>query len=379
MKYVVNLFVVLFFLFQAIGCGVSSESKSADAENAYSGFNIQRGVNLSHWLSQTDRIGDERASFMSEKDFKKIAGFGYDNVRLPIDEVHLWNEEGEKDTAAFELVHKAIKWSKENGLRIIADLHVVRSHYFNADVRPLWNDPEAQDEFVDMWMQISDELSNYPNDLLAYELLNEAVADDSDDWNKLIAKTMKALRKKEPNRMVVIGSNRWQSVNKFDELQIPENDSCIILSFHFYSPHVFTHYQAPWSSKVGFYKGPVHYPGHPIHEEDLAPYDSAQIKSLTADDAFYNREYIQERIQEPIEFAKKRGLQLYCGEFGCYPTTPLEDRVQWYSDVTAVFEKNDIAWANWDYKGGFGVVDGETGEPRIKILNALTGYKEKDN
>jgi len=376
MKYInfyIKLFSLGFLLFSLVAC---SDDEGGGVSSEANGFKIKRGVNLSHWLSQTDSKGDERALFMSKEDFTKIASFGYDHVRLPVDEMHLWNDEGEKDKAAFELVHKAIKWSEENGLRIIVDLHVVRSHHFNEDVRPLWNDPEAQDVFVDMWMQISDELGHYSNDLLAYELLNEPVADDSEDWNHLIAKTMNSLRKKEPKRMVVIGSNRWQLVDTFDELKIPENDSCIILSFHFYSPLVFTHYKASWNSQVNFYTGPVHYPGHPIHKDDLAQYDAAQIQSLTVDDAFYNQEYIEKRIQEAIEFAKKRGLQLYCGEFGCYPTTPLEDRVKWYSDVRTVIERNDIAWANWDYKGGFGIVYGESGSPQLEILNALTGYKK---
>jgi len=49
-------------------------------------------------------------------------------------------------------------------------------------------------------------------------------------------------------RMIVIGSNRWQSANTFDKLRIPKNDRSILLSFHFYEPFFLTHYQASWTN-----------------------------------------------------------------------------------------------------------------------------------
>ena len=44
------------------------------------------------------------------------------------------------------------------------------------------------------------------------------------------------------------------------------------------------------------------------------------------------------------------------------PAQPI--RLAWYADIMATFKEFDIAWANWDYKGSFGIVtpDGkETG------------------
>jgi len=35
-------------------------------------FTIRRGVNASHWLSQSDKRGDERKYYMTEKDFEYI-------------------------------------------------------------------------------------------------------------------------------------------------------------------------------------------------------------------------------------------------------------------------------------------------------------------
>jgi endoglucanase len=34
-------------------------------------------------------------------------------------------------------------------------------------------------------------------------------------------------------------------------------------------------------------------------------------------------------------------------------------RAAWYADLISVFDEYEIGWANWDYKGSFGIVDRE--------------------
>lgn len=329
-----------------------------------SNFTIKRGINISHWLSQTNKNEAERKKYFSEQDMELIASLGYDHIRLPIDEKNMWDEKGMKLPLAFQSLHNAIHWAKNNKLKIIVDLHIVRSHFFNNKYNPLWDDATEKKKFVNLWKQLSLELIKYPNNLLAYEILNEPVANDHENWNELIDVTLKEIRSNEPARKVVIGSNKWQSVDTFNFLKIPENDPNIILSFHFYSPHVFTHYKAPWSKKIGFYEGSVQYPGIPINKKNLIGFSEEQITNLSEDNFFYSKEVFQTKIQEPLRIAKKYNLQLYCGEFGSLPTTPNKDRMQWYADAKSVFEENNIAWANWDYQGSFGVLN-----PKTSVIN----------
>lgn len=49
-------------------------------------FEIKRGINLSHWLSQRIENGPSIQEGMNETDFNRIARAGFDHVRLPIDE-----------------------------------------------------------------------------------------------------------------------------------------------------------------------------------------------------------------------------------------------------------------------------------------------------
>ena len=332
-------------------------------------FHISRGVNISHWLSQTRRRGQERREFFTKKDVAFIAGLGYDHIRLPIDEQQMWDESGNKEAEAFGLLHDAIQWSISHRLRVVVDLHILRSHHFNAEDKPLWTDPKAQEKFLLLWRDLSSELKKYPVGLVAYEPMNEPVADDPEDWNKLVEKVVKEIRKEEPGRTIVIGSNRWQSVSTFDQLRIPQGDRNIILSFHFYTPMLITHYKASWTG-VGRYKGPVNYPGQIVAGSDIEglPADIAGI--VKGNNGVYNREILEKLLDKPLRMARKYDLPLYCGEWGCLPTVPRKARLQWYRDVRQNLEKNNIAWANWDYKGGFGIVRRDS-RPEEELIRAL--------
>jgi endoglucanase len=333
-------------------------------------FPIQRGINISHWLSQNPDQSSSRDHIFTEQDVEFLAKKGYDHLRIPFDEENLWDTKGIKQPEAFELLHNAVGWCIKYNLKAILDLHIIRSHHFNNNKNVLWESKREQDHFVDMWMQLSEEFSKYPNDILAYELLNEAVADNPHDWNKLVNATLIALRKKEPTRMIVIGSNKWQSPDTFHELELPETDKNIIVSFHFYSPQIFTHYQAPWM-KISAYKGDVKYPGQAVSKKELSNYDKDVIDEVEKHNGNYTKDSLLKQIQEPIKYAHEHGLQLYCGEFGCLPTVHRSDRLLWYKDVRSIFETNNISWANWDYKGAFAIFYLQSGEPDDKLISIL--------
>jgi len=236
------------------------------------------------------------------------------------------------------------------------DLHILRSHHFNEQEKPLWTDTTEQQQFLELWKMFSGELKDYPVGMLAYELMNEPVADDAEDWNQLVARAHAALRELEPERTIVIGSNRWQSADTFDELQIPENDPHILLSFHFYEPFLLTHYQASWTN-LADYSGPVHYPGKLITEEELEQL-SPQMQELVDERMqSYNRETLENMMRKPLQLAQRTRLPLYCGEWGVIEKAPRDARLRWYRDMVDIFEKNNIAYANWDYKSNsFGLV-----------------------
>ncbi|MBN1481002.1 glycoside hydrolase family 5 protein [candidate division KSB1 bacterium] len=361
MKMLCSLVVILFVVISS--CNTQSQKEE--------GFVIHRGLNASHWLSQSEKRGEERAEYMQEKDFAKIAELGFDHVRLPIDEVQMWDEEGNKINEAWQLLHNGITWSLDNNLRVIVDLHVLRSHHFNnPNNRQLWEDKTAQENFITFWRQLSEELKQYPNDKLAYEPLNEAVSNNPEDWNNLINWVISEIRTLEPERTIILGSNNWQTVGTFKDLKVPEEDKNIILSFHYYEPFLLTHYQAPWTNLRNL-TVQINYPGQMVDTTLYSNLAEEELKLVTARNGYNDRSTLDKDIYQAVRVAEKYSLKLYCGEFGCFPTTDIKFRQAWYEDMIAIFDKYDIAWAHWNYKNDFPVVNAETLEPIAELTSIL--------
>lgn len=334
--------------------------KKADVVN---NFKIQRGTNVSHWLSQSEERGEARAMHIQEDDFARLDSLGFDFVRLPIDEVQFWDEQGNKLPEAWDLMINAINWAEKHHLRTIVDLHIIRSHYFNAvnegnaDANTLFTSEKSQQDLINIWYQLSDVLKGYSNDSVAYEFMNEPVADDHEQWNQLIAKVHKALREREPQRTLVVGSNMWQGYETMKYLKVPENDKNIILSFHYYNPMILTHYGA-WWTPIGKYTGKVNYPGILVSKEDYEAAPDSLKKEL---DSYLTQEWNIDKIRadfkDAIEVAKKYNLQLFCGEWGVYEPVDRELAYKWTKDMLTVFKENNIAWTTWCYDADFGFWD----------------------
>ncbi len=354
-----------------IGLTVPFNAQSLSSSRTPNGFIIRTGVNVSHWLSQSERRGEARAKYITRADLDTIAAVGFDHVRIPVDEVQLWDSLGNKEKDGFDLLHDAIKWAFAANLRVIVDLHIIRSFYFNATSNPLWTSEADQEKLVNMWMQLSDELHAYPDSMLAYEILNEAVAQNPDDWNKLLNKVIKAIRVKEPDRTIVVGSNMWQSAGTFPELKFPKDDKNLILSFHFYTPMALTHHTASWTPIAG-YKGPVNYPGQIV---DTAYYAGMSEKAVEfmrhGANGYFTKDSLEKIMMPAIKIAEENNLPLYCGEYGIYPHIPEVISLRWYKDICSIFNEHHIAYCHWCYKGDFPVVD-ENLMPNYKLISVLT-------
>jgi endoglucanase len=100
------------------------------------------------------------------------------------------------------------------------------------------------------------------------------------------------------------------------------------------------------------------------------------LAALYADADERNRDFDREVIKQDIlvawDIAQQTHHPLYCGEFGVIAATPLDIRLRWYRDMVSVFDELGIGWANWDYKGGFGLLE-RGGGAETGIRQALMG------
>ena len=381
-----NIFFLALLAIVMLAVAACADKPTED--NGVNNFRIRRGTNLSHWLSQSEERGEARKQHIQEDDFERLEQLGFDFVRIPIDEVQFWDEEGNKLPEAWELLTNALDLAQKHHLRAIVDLHIIRSHYFNAvnegdkQANTLFTSEKAQDDLIGLWYQLSEALKGYSNDSVAYEFMNEPVADEHEQWNQLVAKVHAALRKVEPQRTLVIGSNKWQGYETMKYLRVPENDKNIILSFHYYNPMLLTHYGA-WWTPLGQYKGKVNYPGILVSKEDYeAAPDSLRplLEPFTTQE--WNVEKIKADFKDAIEVAKKYNLQLFCGEWGVYEPVDRELAYKWTKDMLSVFDEFDIAWTTWCYDADFGFWDQQKNDykdkPLVDLLMSAEGLDKTE-
>ena len=317
---------------------------------------LKRGVNLSHWLSQSDRRGAERRSWITREDFAKVRTLGFDHVRLPLDEVQMWNADGSREDDAWDLLDHALDWAEAEDLRVACDLHILRSHFFNQESTPaLYTDPSELDKFCGLWKELAPFLARRSPDLVALEILNEAVARDPADWNRVSGAAFRAICEAAPEHTIVLGSNWYCMCETFSELAIPD-DPNKILTFHFYNPMCITHYGATWTP-FGPWTGPIAYPGRPFPGGVPSDLEEPLRSRLVAADIAWDIGRMEQELSKPLERAAQTGSRLYCGEFGVHDKAPLDVRKAWLRDAREAFESHGIGWAVWDWKGVFGVVD----------------------
>ena len=119
----------------------------------------------------------------------------------------------------------------------------------------MFSDPQAAVHFGDLWTDLSDALHSWPLDAVAYELMNEPVAKDNADWNRVARVPFRAIREHEPETH---GRARFSiefcQVHTFDDLEVPD-DEHLILTFHYYMPMALTHYRAGWTPHHKAYAG----------------------------------------------------------------------------------------------------------------------------
>lgn len=363
LKYSIAFFVCIILIL--FSCSKNEENNNAEK------FTIRTGVNVSHWLSQNINRGETRKNYITEADFDSIKSAGFDHIRLPVDEVQLWDSAGNKEAEAFKILHNAIDWAVKRKLRVIVDLHIIRAHFFNSETNIMWTDPAERKKVVLMWKELSDELKNYPDNILAYEILSEAGAETPEEWNELLNNVIKNLRIKEPNRKIIIGSIIWQKPQNVPLLKLPENDKNIIISFHCFSPSALTLYSAPWTP-FSEYRGKVNYPGWTVDTLEYNNLSSKAVKAMREyANGYYNKEKLAELMMPAIRYAKEKNLPLYCGEYGVYPKIDEKIMFRWYKDICSVFNEHNIAYSHWCYKGDFPVIN-QDGSINRKLTGILT-------
>ena len=111
-KIILSLAVIFAALLVTTSCQNKSLNQTQDEAGQVNNFRIKRGTNVSHWLSQSEQRGEARRLHIQEDDFARLEELGFDFVRIPIDEVQFWDEQGQKLPEAWDLLNNALDWAR---------------------------------------------------------------------------------------------------------------------------------------------------------------------------------------------------------------------------------------------------------------------------
>src|SRR5690606_30531842 len=247
----------------------------------------------------------------------------------------LWDQHGGRIREyGFDLLHEAIGWCIKHGVRVIVDLHITRNHRFTNSENPLFTDPSEPAKFVKLWEDLSDELGEYPNSLVAYELLNEPVSKDPANWNEVAGFAIEAIRAKEADRTIIVGVCTSNNSVRYDNLTLPSTHR-ILLTFHYYGPFLLTAYGLQ-STTGGRTDIPIQYPGQLVPDDWIS---ALPENWQSTGQRQYNRAVLADAISKGIQTAERLNVPVFMGEFGTLNTVPEPSRSNWYRDVIDILDE----------------------------------------
>lgn len=294
----------------------------------------------------------------TEDDFKWMAAWGFDFVRLPMAYPRYITFDPSRqitkddlykiDMKVVDEIEQLVLLAHKHGLHVSLNLHRAPGYCINAgfyEPLNLWKDKEAQDAFNFHWSMWAERFKHTSRKKISFDLLNEpAFREDMNDqfsrsralpgelYRKVASGAATVIRAANPDHLIIAdGNNVGNDV-------IPELfDLNLGQSCRGYYPHYVSHYQASWVWKDPSQAPKPVWPG-------------------TIDGKYFGREEL-EAYYTPWIGLLDHGVGVHCGECGCWKKTPHDVFLSWFGDVTDILSSNGIGYALWNFKGDFGILD----------------------
>lgn len=242
-------------------------------------------------------------NYITEADIAFIASTGANTIRLPF-HYKLFTDEDymglSSNQDGFQRIDSVVNWSRKNDLYVILDMHDCPGGQTGDNIDDsfgypwLLENPQAQEDFCNIWKKIADRYKNEPV-ILGYELMNEPIAtyfENQDELNSKLEPLQKravaAIREVDPDHIILIGAPQWNS--NFEPLKDTDYDPQLMFTCHRYG-------------------GPA----------------------------------IEEAITNFIAFRDESNKPMYMGEIG-------HNTDKWQSDFVKVLKDNNIGYTFWPYK-----------------------------
>lgn len=297
---------------------------------------IHRGLNI---LGSDPIWMNPAAGRFRPEYFATIKSAGFDFVRVAAGAMRYMDASDQIDPRYLQRMDWVVANARAAGLSVIIDEHDFQFCASNAVL--------CRRKLLAFWRQVSVRYRREPSTVL-FEILNEPKWQMDPVWNDTIADVLKVIRATNPDRTVVIGPRMANKIQTLDDLRLPDDDRHILVTFHYYEPHSFSHQGAPWDPQ---WKS--------VHGQTWgSPGDRA---TLAAD------------FDRMAAWARRERRPVLLGEFGAYDGsgTPIAQRGNYVDAIAREAEKHGFAWCYWQFDGDFIAYDVQRNAWVGPILNAL--------
>lgn len=300
---------------------------------------LGRGINIGNALEAPNE--GEWGVTLTEEYFELIKTQGFNSVRLPI----RWSTHASEyspyniETPFFERVKWAVDQVLSRDMLAVINIH----HY-----EEMMTDPrDHKVRFLSLWKQIAAKFKNYPIELI-FEILNEPTNALTDTlWNEYLVEALDVIRETNPTRIVIIGPPDWNSIGGLSKLKLPQDDTNIIVTVHYYNPFQFTHQGAEWVGGSDAWLG----------------------TTWTAKQS--QKQNVINDFSSVLNWSLANSRPIYVGEFGSYYKADMNSRVAWTTFVARHLESIGFSWAYWEFCSGFGIYNSNTNQWNAQLLRAL--------
>ena len=340
-----------------IGLTAAAEAQRGNSLAFQRAEHLRRGINLSMWYAQTKDFSAARLDgYTNAADFQLIKSLGFDHVRLSIDPEWLIAEpqSGSLKPEPMQRLDRTVKALNDAGLGVVLDMHPEDSYK-----NPLGNGEDPAQRFFAFWGNFALHYATSDPDKVFFELLNEPTVEDLYRWEGLQARAVARVRAMAPRHTIIATASQYAKIDTLLAME-PVRDENVIYTFHDYDPMWFTHQGANWGTQNWVFLRGVPYPSTPQNVQAAMAQEPDERYRLWVQRYGLERwdaSRLGAEIAAMAEWAQRRGVPLYCGEFGVYKAfADPQSRATWISDLRTALESKHIGWAMWDYSGDFGIV-----------------------